>query len=372
MATENNLHALRQKRGLSATALASEVGVSRQTIYAMEAGNYVPNTIVALKLGRALGTTVEALFPIEAESAPPAKSCEAMLIGGPSYEGQPVQLCQVGGQLIAVAPDNLDWSLPPADAVLLTKPRGGSKAASVKVQPFHAQLDLGKRLLVAGCDPGISVLARHMRRVGIELVLINRNSTVSLDLLKQGLVHIAGTHLRDDATGEQNIPSVRRLFDRRSVAVIGFSNWEQGIVVARGNPKAIHTIADFARKGVIIINRETGAAVRFLLDAELTRLGVSAKSLRGYDKTVNGHLPAAMQVANGLADACIATKAAARVFGLDFVPLVSERYDLVLRKKHLDLPEVQALFDTLGRANFRQELEAMGGYDTSPAGQQFA
>jgi molybdate-binding protein len=79
-----------------------------------------------------------------------------------------------------------------------------------------------------------------------------------------------------------------------------------------------------------------------------------------------------MQVMAGAADCCIATKAAARVFGLDFVSLVSERYDLVLRKKSLDMPEVQALFDTLGRAGFRQELEAMGGYDTSPAGTQFA
>jgi Periplasmic molybdate-binding protein/domain len=74
----------------------------------------------------------------------------------------------------------------------------------------------------------------------------------------------------------------------------------------------------------------------------------------------------------GEADACIATKAAARVFGLDFVPLLSERYDLVLRKKHFDLPEMQILLDTLGRASFRQELEALGGYDASPAGTQFA
>jgi len=372
MVTDNNLHALRQKRAISAADLASEVGVSRQTIYAMEAGSYVPNTIVALKLARALGTTVEDLFQIEAEAAPPAPSCEAVLIGGPSYEGQPVQLCQVGGQMVAVAPDALDWSLPPADAVLLTKPRASSKPAHVRVQPFHARLELSKRLLVAGCDPGISVLARHMRRSGIELILINRNSTVALDLLKQGLVHIAGTHLRDDASDASTVPSVRRLFDRRSVAIIGFSNWEQGLVVARGNPKAIHTVGDLARKAISIVNREKGSAVRFLLDRELARLSLSGKSLRGYETTANGHLPAAMQVANGLADACIATKAAARVFGLDFVPLVSERYDLVLRKKNLDMAEMQALFDTLGRTSFRQDLEAMGGYDTSPAGQDFS
>jgi molybdate-binding protein/DNA-binding XRE family transcriptional regulator len=375
MAADNNLLEMRQKRGLSAAELAAEVGVSRQTIYAMEAGNYVPNTIVALKLAGALGAKVEDLFRIEDEAKPPPESEAAVLIGGgaqQAYEGQPVQLCPVGDQLIAVAPDSFDWSLPPADAVLLTKPRSGSKPATVRVQPFHSRLDLSKRLLVAGCDPGISVLARHLRRTGVELVVLNRNSTTALDLLKQGLVHIAGSHLRDEDTGESNLPSVRRLFDRRSVAVIGFSNWEQGIVVARGNPKAIRSLADFARKGVVIVNRELGAAVRFMLDAELEKLGISPKAVRGYDAVARGHLPAAMQVMNGTADCCIATKAAARVFGLDFVSLVSERYDLVLRKKSLDMPEVQALFDTIGRAAFRQELEAMGGYDTSPAGTQFA
>jgi putative molybdopterin biosynthesis protein len=372
MASDNRLLEMRQKRGLGAAELAADVGISRQTIYAMEAGNYVPNTIVALRLARALGCKVEELFLLEDEAPPRPEPLEAVLIAGAqaAYEGQPVQLCSVGGQLIAVAADTLDWSLPPADAVLLNQPR--AKAATVRVQPFHARLDLGKRLLVAGCDPGISVLARHLRRAGVELVVINRNSTTALDLLKQGLVHIAGSHLVDADTGESNLSSVHRLFDRRAVAVIGFSNWEEGIVVARGNPKAIHAIADFAKKGVTIVNREPGAAVRFLLDAELAKLGISAKAVRGYERLARGHLPAALEVMNGNADGCIATKAAARVFGLDFVTLVRERYDLVLRKKHLDLPEMQALFDTLGRTAFRQELEAMGGYDTSPAGTQFA
>jgi len=374
MAADNNLLEVRQKRGLSASALAAEIGVTRQTIYAMEAGNYVPNTIVALKLARALGVKVEDLFRIEEQAPQPPKSEEAVFVGGPqpAYEGQPVQLCIVDKQLVAVAPDSFDWSLPPADAVLLSKPHKAVKTATVKVQPFHARLDLSKRLLVAGCDPGISVLARHLRRAGVELVVLNRNSTTALELLKNGLVHIAGSHLHDEATGESNLPSVYRLFDRRSVAVIGFSIWEEGIVVARGNPKNIRTIADFARKDVVMVNREAGAAVRIMLDAELSRQGIAAKSVRGYETIARGHLPAAMQVMTGTADCCVATRAAARVFGLDFVPLVSERYDLVLRKKNLDMPEMQALFDTLGRYGFRRELEAMGGYDTSTAGTKFA
>ena len=372
MPSLNHLLEARQKRGLGAAELASSIGVSRQTIYAMEAGNYVPNTTVALRLAKVLGCKVEDLFFIDEAPSPRLEPMDAVLIAGgqPSYEGQPVQLCRVDGKLIAAAPDSLDWSLPPADAVLLGKPRGG-KTGPVRVQPFHGTLDLSKRLLVVGCDPGISVLARHVRRAGVELVVLNRNSTEALDLLKQGLVHIAGTHLNDGEEGD-NLGPIRRLFDRRSVAVIGFSNWEEGIVVARGNPKAIRSVADLARKGVKIVNREPGAVVRILLDRELAKADIAPKAIQGYDSLARGHLPAAMQVLNGTADCCIATKVAARVFGLDFVSLVRERYDLVLRKKHLDLPEMQALCDTLGRAQFRQELEALGGYDTSPAGTQFA
>ncbi|GAA0554195.1 molybdate-binding protein/DNA-binding XRE family transcriptional regulator [Rhizomicrobium palustre] len=371
MTAGNKLHEMRQKRGMAAASLAAEVGISRQTIYAIEAGSYVPNTIVALKLARALSTKVEDLFQLEEEETKPAESLEATLLGGgqTAYEGQPVQLCQVDGQLIAAAPDSVDWSLPPADAVLLTKPKSGGR---VEVLPFHGRLELGKRLLVAGCDPGISVLARHLRRAGIELVVVNRNSTTALGLLREGLVHIAGTHLRDSETGESNLAEVKKLFDRRSAAVIGFSHWELGLVVARGNPKAVTSIADLKRKDITIVNREKGAAVRILLDAEIAKLGISPKAVKGYDRLTSGHLPAAMQIHSGAADAAIASKSAARVFGLGFVPLLRERYDLVLRKKNLDMAEVQTLCETLGRASFRQELEAMGGYDTSPAGQQFA
>jgi putative molybdopterin biosynthesis protein len=81
-------------------------------------------------------------------------------------------------------------------------------------------------------------------------------------------------------------------------------------------------------------------------------------------------LPAAWQVQSGGADACLATRAAARAFGLHFIPLVSERYDLVIKKQHLDLPRMQNLLDTLSRSGFRRELEGYGGYDTRVAGQR--
>jgi molybdate-binding protein/DNA-binding XRE family transcriptional regulator len=364
---ENNLARLRERRGISAAGLARMVGVSRQTIYAMEAGSYVPNTAVALKLARALETNVEDLFSLSEDLAPPELRTEtvAMLPGSDSAEpGQPVQLCRVEKRLVASAPSPIPWYFPASDAVV-----AGGKGKT-KVQIFHAAEAFRNRILMAGCDPAISVLARNVQAAGIELVVAHRNSSQSLDLLRHGWVHIAGTHLRDESTGESNLAAIDSVFQPQSVAVISYAVWEEGIVTARNNPKSIRGVEDFARRGVRIVNRETGAGSRKLLDTHLQRLGISSRKVRGYEHEVQGHLPAAWQVQNGAADACIATRAAARAFGLGFLLLVSERYDLVIRNESLNVPAVETLLDTLGRSSFRRELESLGGYDTRAAGQR--
>jgi molybdate-binding protein/DNA-binding XRE family transcriptional regulator len=376
MNVRNNLADLRLKRGLAAAELAAQIGVTRQTVYAMEAGSYVPNTLVALRIAQVLGVKVEDLFRIEDEAPPAHFAGNVEILPGEqdALPGQPVQLCRVGRRLVAASPEPAAWNLPPADAVLVDAGRSAKCKGKAKatVQLFQDEKELGKRLMVAGCDPGISVLSRYLQRAGIELVAVSRNSSQSLDLLKQGLVHIAGTHLRDKDTGESNLPAVRRRFTSHAVAVIGFALWEEGIVVGRGNPKSIREIAGFARKNVTIVNRESGAGCRLLLDTQLEQLGIDAVSVKGYRQIALGHLPAAWHVLTGKADCCIATKAAARVFGLDFIPLVSERYDLVIRNSDLNSPGVQALLDTLGRAAFRRELEGLGGYDTRSAGDRVA
>jgi molybdate-binding protein/DNA-binding XRE family transcriptional regulator len=367
---ENNLAALRHKRGLSAAGLAKTVGISRQTIYAMESGSYVPNTAVALRLAHTLEVSVEDLFALPGKSpAPDLRSMQVVVLPGsdPPQLGQPVQLCRVERLLIASAPSLVPWYFPPSDATVASEPIDGRKT---KVQVYHADANFRNRILVAGCDPGISVLARHVQSAGVELVLVHRNSSQALLLLKQGCVHIAGTHLRDEVTGESNIPEVTRMFPKNAVAVISFAVWEEGILTAKGNPKGIRGIEDLGRKDVRIVNREKGAGSRFLLDSHLERLRIDARRVAGYQHLASGHLPAAWQVQTGAADCCIATRAAARVFGLGFIPLVSERYDLAIRRQHLDLPAVQALLDTLNRSSFRRELEGIGGYDTRTAGQR--
>jgi molybdate-binding protein/DNA-binding XRE family transcriptional regulator len=353
---ENNLGKLRQQRGFSAIQLAALVDVSRQTIYAMESGTYVPNTALALKLAKALGVTVEQLFRLAGAEDAPSLRCEsAAFLPGEEIPqtGQPVQLCRIDGRLMANAPSSMPWYFPAADAVVSARRTSPGKA---QVQIFQAEGDFANRILVAGCDPAISVLARHVQPAGIELVLAHRNSSQALELLKQGCIHIAGTHLN----GGQ--------LPRNSMAVISFAVWEEGIVTAAGNPKGISDVSDLGRKDVTIVNRETGSGCRALLDSELARVRVSPSIVQGYDRMASGHLAAAWQVRAGAADCCIATRAAARLFGLGFIPLTNERYDLVVRRKLLDTPAMQNLLDTLSRSKFRRELEGLGGYDARTSG----
>ena len=363
----NHLSEIRQQRGLSAAELAAKTGLTRQTIYAIEAGSYVPNTTAALRLAQVLGVGVEELFHLDEPEPEPARDMEVDLLAeepGPS-SGQPVQLCRVGQHNVGVLRSPFVWELPSADAFLLGP---GRRTRTARVRRFQESAPPKNRIVIAGCDPGMSVLARHVQKAGVELVVAHANSSRALALLKAGRIHIAGSHLRDEATGVSNLPAVKKQFARGSVVVVNLATWEEGIVVARGNPKSIRGFEDLARKDIRVINREPGAGSRALLDAGLRRLGIGRGRVRGYDTVAYGHLPAAWQVHVAGADCCIATRAAARALGLDFVTLLRERYDLVVRKPFLTLPPVQALLETLHRADFRRELEVLGDYDTRDAG----
>jgi putative molybdopterin biosynthesis protein len=352
---DNRVAAVRAGRGLSAPALAELARISRQTVYAIESGAFVPNTAVALRLARALQTTVEDLFalPDDPPAAGRSEPVEFLPGGDEPAAGQPVQLCRLGRRTIAAPPTAVNWTFPAADAVV---------TGPAETRIFDPAMDFSRRLLVAGCDPAIAVLARHAARAGVEIVAAHRNSMAALDLLERGMAHVAGAH------GESNVPEILRRFPKKSVAIFSFAIWEQGIVTAPGNPKSIRGIDDLARRDVRIVNREAGAGSRRLLDARLAALGIAAKKVRGYDREAHGHLPAAWQVHDGAADCCIATRAAARLFGLGFVPLATERYDLAIRRRDLQFPAMQALLEVLGRAAFRREVENFGGYDTRVGG----
>jgi len=364
----NRLAELRKMRGLGASEVAQAAGVSRQTIYAIEAGNYVPNTSVALRICRLLQTNVEEVFLLEEDTPRTANILKAVLLPGRENASSDfLQLCQVDDQLVAVQPEQGSWTLPLADAVLCGPRNGPSNRSSCKVSSYRDAADYARRILIAGCDPAISIVTRFLRDAGVEAVVVGRNSSQSLELLRRGLIHVAGMHLPESESATA-VRDIARRLPRREVTVFSYAIWEQGLVIAQGNPKSIAGIPDLRRKDVRIVNRETGAGSRILLDASLKQHGIPASAVRGYDALASGHLKAAAAVGAGEADCCVATRAAARLYALDFLPLVREHYYFVVQNRHLELPAIQTLIETLGRTALRRELNEFGGYDTSIAG----
>jgi putative molybdopterin biosynthesis protein len=364
---ENRLAEIRRSRGVGASDLARRVNVSRQTIYAIEAGTFVPNTEVALLLARELEVPLDELFVLASEDASPAKSLSAELLSAaPAPKGQPVRICQLGARWIAVPANATPYYMPEADGVVKRATLANGRAELVV---FGREELSQKRVVVAGCDPASSLLSRMVERMsGVEVVSAAASSKLAIDWLKQGKVHIAGSHLEDPATGEFNLPYVRSHFGGEDMLVITFARWEEGLVVAPGNPKKVRAAAGLVRRGVRFVNREPGSGSRALLDKLLEDDGIPPESVNGYDRVAFGHLAAAYAVVSGDADACIATRSAARTFGMDFVPLHQARYDLVMRKRTADLPAVKSFLDILQRATLRRKLEALAGYDTSETG----
>jgi putative molybdopterin biosynthesis protein len=357
MQIHNRLQELRKSRGLSAADLAGLVGTTRQTIHSIEAGNFVPNTAIALQLARALDVTVDRIFSIPGEQA--TEPIRAELLND-ATSGEFVRLCRVNGRLLAVRSSSVPAYLPPTDGIV--------QSASRRTVSIHSP-EGTNRLLLAGCDPALSLLNELLQPAGMEILTVATSSRRALQWLKQGRVHAAGSHLLDKKAGEYNLPFIRRLFPHARVRVVTFATWEQGLVVRSGNPKSIRSIADLSRKNITLINRENGSGSRDLLDTGLREAGIDSKSVKGYDSIAPGHLAAAYAVAARTADCCIAPRSAARCFGLDFLPLAVERFDLAFTRDSLESAPAKALLDLLNRSQLRNKLQLIAGYDTAQTGQ---
>lgn len=369
MAIRNQLAEVRKARGIGAAQLAKHAGISRQTIYAIEAGSYIPNTEVTLKLARVLEVEVEALFslPDERPVNPERIATEYLKSAEDTapVRGQAVRVANLGEKWVSVPVSATPYYLPEADGVLA----GSLRKKNPEVVVFSADEPYAKRLLLAGCDPATNLLARMVERdAGVEIVSAAAASRLALEWLREGKVHIAGSHLEDPATGEFNIPYLEREFPEEDFTVVTFARWEEGLVTAPGNPKRIEKVEHLARRGVKFINREPGSGSRGLLDKLLDQAGIKTAGVAGYRRIAYGHLAAAYAVHSGDADCCLATRSAAQTFDLHFTPLHTERYDLVLRRESLELPAVQSFLDVLQRAALRRKLEILAGYDTAQTG----
>ena len=360
---ENRLRALRKERGVSAAELADVAGVSRQTIHAIENGEFMPNTEAALKLAARLGVRVEELFSLRGER-PRANEVFAPRVLGTARQGAPARLGRVREQWVSVPVTASPYYLPVADATFQANSGAGSAAA---VRPLVDTAAVDQRLVLAGCDPAMGLLAAMAAEAGIELLPVATTSRQALAWLAEGAVHVAGAHLEDPATHEFNWPYLRETYPGVDHLVVNLAEWEIGFVVAPGNPRRIFAAEDLAQPGVRLLNREAGAGSRALLDRLLQKAGVAPGQVPGYDREARGHLAAAFAVASGHADCCVATRCAARAFELDFVGLQTERYDLVVRRAETT-ETVERLFALLREEPVRRRLDALAWYDTRRAG----
>jgi len=390
------LRIARQTRGFSQQQLAGMAGVSRQAVSAVESGHSDPSLRVALALAQALGLSVEELFGPGEPTAPVTAVCVAPL-GGRGAAAKPgadrtgavrVTLAPVGDRFVALPlrgdtgvglgflpagglADRVSRAAPPVAPPITSSvapgiaPSGPADGAfeEIAVRPIGPPRPT---LVVAGCDPALPLLATPLSLLDppVALAWWPCGSGEALRLARAGLVHAAGVHTqtgnRDNGAG---LPG--------GAAVVGFTAWREGLAV-RPDLRAVVTGLDAIARGRLrIVNREPGAEARRLLDRERARLNLDPADLIGYDNEAAGHLQVASAVAAGLADAGVASEPAARAYGLAFVPLAHERFNLVIPAEHTASREAQALLKVLASPWLLAQLASIPGYDASPCGERF-
>ena len=374
----NHLKTLRTQKGLSQGELAVRAGITRQAVSSIESNLYLPTTGVALHLASALACRVEELFNLRTAE----DIIEGKLIGHlpqSDVKASPirVKVSTVGSKTVVRPITGLGEMLSftvPADGYVVES-HGETSGATVRVKLSRDRQAIDQTISVAGCDPAIFLAGEHMRRRKDQTSLVGwtMGSMAALRALQQGEVHVAGLHLFDPATGESNLPFLRRALKSSNYEVVTFATWEEGLLVRAGNPKSIRAIHDVVDPGVTLVNREEGTGARLLLDQRLHAAGINSDQVKGYSTIGASHFEIARAIASRQADVGVGIRSAAQLFELDFIPLQAARYDLVVPKAYLKLhPTLAHLFETLVSRPFRNEIEALGGYDTSETGKLHA
>ena len=393
------LRLARQARGLSQQQLAGVAGVTRQAVSAVESGHSDPSLRVALGLARALGMTVEELFG-PGDLGDPVLAQPVAAVNGP---GSRVALATVGDTFVAL-PLHADTAarlgFSPAGGLAAgspSAPAGVSREARepwnlVPVRPIGPPRPT---VVVAGCDPALPLLETPLALLDPPLAFAwwPCGSGEALRLAAAGLVHAAGVHRvgpagpavpagpsgparparparpagasgplagSADTADAADIPG--------GAEVVGFASWREGLMVRPGT--RVRGLDDVARQGLRLVNREPGAQARALLDRERLRFRLDPAELPGYDSRAAGHLQVAAAIVGGLADAGVSSEPAALAYGLDFIPLAAERFDLVLPAKHAASREVQGLLRVLTSPWLLAQLASLPGYDAGRCGER--
>ncbi len=225
-------------------------------------------------------------------------------------------------------------------------------------------------VVVGSHDNTLDILADHIRinHPGLTLSSSHVGSLGGLMAIKKGVCHLAGSHLLDTEDGSYNVSYVKRYLPGLGVKLVNLVYRQQGLIIPKGNPKIIQDVGDLAREDISMINRQAGSGTRILLDYRLDQLGIDPAGLAGYGEEEFTHMSVAAAVLSGSADVGLGIFAAAKALELDFIPVVTEQYDLVIPDEFFESARIQTILETIVTPEFKVRVEALGGYSTKKTG----
>ncbi len=229
----------------------------------------------------------------------------------------------------------------------------------------------GKILRFIGShDLALEWMASHFNEIipDIFFSVKYKGSLGGLFALADGSADLTGCHLWDDKSDTYNIPYIQKIFPGEMIALLTLSHRRLGLMIQPGNPLKIHDLADLVKPGVNFVNRQLGSGTRVWLDARLTGLGIESSKIIGYNNEKNTHLDIAQTVGSGRGNVGLGLEAAALNYGLDFIPLTLERYDLVFMTKKFDGSILLTIQNWLTQEATRNAINNLGGYETHETG----
>jgi len=288
-----------------------------------------------------------------------------------------VKLGEVGGRIVATPlPRGAGTitSITEADGIIRipNHVEGINETERVSAELLRPLPNIRRTIVIVGShDNSLDVLADQLKAGHSELTLSSSHvgSMGGLMAIKRGVCHLAGTHLLDTEDGSYNRSYLKKYLPDTAVKLIHLVHRDQGLIVKPGNPKEIHGIEDIGRKDVSFINRQVGSGTRILLDYKLNQLGITADVINGYQNEEFTHMAVAVSVLSGSEDTGLGIYAAAKALNLDFIPVVTEQYDLVVPQEYFETEPVQILLDIINSPAFKQRVEALGGYNTQNTGE---
>lgn len=241
----------------------------------------------------------------------------------------------------------------------------------VQAQLLRPLSSIENTIVITGShDNTLDLLADQIKAVSNNITVSSSHvgSMGGLMAIKKGACHMAGTHLLDPGDGSYNISYIKKYLPDQKVWLVNLVMRDQGLIVPKTNPENIQSIEDLKDKELQFINRQPGSGTRILFDYKLKELGISADDIRGYENDEYTHMSVAVCVLSGRADAGLGIQAAARALDLDFIPVVTEEYDLVIPDRFYKTRKVQVLLETIATQKFQDRVMSLGGYSTKNTG----